>query len=129
MRRIVASRSKQSQSKESEMAEQIRSAERMVKMFAEDASLLARLTTDPNPIAVLQETASQAEAKSEPAYRADKMLYRIAVIVLGLLALLAAIGSIGLVAAGKTTPEVLVALGSTAVGALVGLFAPSPTGK
>ncbi|MCF7963044.1 MAG: hypothetical protein K9M08_20070 [Pirellula sp.] len=89
------------------MAEQIRSANQMVKMFAEDASLLARLKTDPNPIAVLQETASQAEAKSEPAYRADKMLYRIAVIVLGLLALLAAIGSIGLVAAGKTTPEVV----------------------
>lgn len=57
------------------------------------------------------------------------MLYRVAVIVLGALTLIAAIGSIGLVAVGKTTPEVLVALGSAAVGALVGLFAPTPSGK
>ena len=111
------------------MAEQMRSAERMVKMFAEDATLLARLKTDPDPLPLLQETATKAEAKSEPAYLGDKLLYRIAVIVLGSLALIAAVGSIGLVAAGETTPEVLVALGSAAVGALVGLFAPSPTGK
>jgi hypothetical protein len=108
------------------MAAQMRSAERMVEMFKADASLLARLKTDPIP--VLRETATKAEAR-EPAYRDDKLLYRIAVIVLGSLALLAAIGSIGLVAVGKTTPEVLVALGSAAVGALVGLFAPSPTSK
>lgn len=110
------------------MAEQIRSAERMVKMFKEDASLQARLKSDPDPIPVLQETATKAEAR-EPAYRDDIVLYRIAVIVLGSLSLLAALGSIGLVATGKTTPEVLVALGSAAVGALVGLFAPSPTSK
>jgi hypothetical protein len=110
------------------MAEQSRSAERMVKMFAEDPPLLARLKADPDPISVLKETATRAEAK-EPAYRDDIVLYRIAVIVLGSLALLAALGSIGLVAIGKTTPEVLVALGSAAVGALVGLFAPSPAGK
>jgi hypothetical protein len=48
--------------------------------------------------------------------------------VLGALALIAAIGSIVLVSLGNDTPEVLVALGSAAVGALVGLFAPSPTG-
>jgi hypothetical protein len=108
------------------MAEQIRSAERMVKMFKEDASLLERLKSDPIP--VLQETATKAEAR-EPAYRDDIVLYRIAIIVLGSLALLAALGSIGLVAAGKSTPEVLVALGSAAVGALVGLFAPSPASK
>ncbi len=110
------------------MAEQMRSAERMVKMFKEDTALQARLQTDADPISVLEETASKAEAR-EPAYRDDIVLYRIAVIVLGSLALLAALGSIGLVAAGKTTPEVLVALGSAAVGALVGLFAPAPTGR
>ena len=110
------------------MAEQIRSAERMVKMFRDDATLLARLKTDADPIPVLEETATKAEAR-EPAYRDDIVLYRIAIIVLGSLALLAALGSIGLVAVGKTTPEVLVALGSAAVGALVGLFAPSPTIK
>ena len=47
--------------------------------------------------------------------------------VLGALALLAALGSIGLTAVGEATPDVLIALGSAAVGALVGLFAPSPS--
>jgi len=110
------------------MAEQTRSAARMVNMFEENAPLLARLQSDPDPLAVLRETATKAEAR-EPAYRDDVVLYRIAVLVLGSLALLAALGSIGLVAIGKTTPEVLVALGSAAVGALVGLFAPSPAAK
>ena len=73
--------------------------------------------------------ATKAKAEDKPAYYGDKLLYRIAVIVLGVLALMAATGSIVLVAMGKTTPEVLVALGSAAVGALVGLFAPTPSGK
>ena len=111
------------------MEQQIRSVDRMVKMFAEDGKLMARLKTDPDPIPVLEETAIKVKAESRPAYFDDKWLYRIAVIVLGSLAIVAALGSIGLVAASKTTPEVLVALGSAAVGALVGLFAPAPTGK
>jgi len=111
------------------MEEQMRSVDRMVKMFTEDTNLLTRLKTDPDPIPVLEETATKVKAEYTPIYTGDKLLYRIAVIVLGLLALIAAIGSIGLVAASKTTPDVLVALGSAAVGALVGLFAPSPTGK
>jgi len=49
--------------------------------------------------------------------------------VLGALALITAIGSVALVALGKTTPEALVSRDSAAVGALVGLFAPSPTSK
>jgi len=99
----------------------------MVRMFREDPGLMARLQTEANPLPILEETARKAELQT--AWQGDKLLYRIAVIVLGTLTLIAAVGSIGLVAAGKTTPEVLVALGSTAVGALVGLFAPSPAGK
>jgi hypothetical protein len=109
------------------MEEQTRSAGQMVKMFSADTELLKRLKTD--PIQVLQETATRAEEIIKPAYVGDILLYRIAIIVLGSLAVLAAVGSIILVLNGKTTPEVLVALGSAAVGALVGLFAPSPTGK
>lgn len=107
------------------MEEQSRSAAQMVKLFEEDPKRLERLQVDPIP--VLRETATLAEATSEPAYRGDMLLYRIAVIVLGLLALIAAVGSVVLASAGTTTPEVLVALGSAAVGALVGLFAPSPS--
>lgn len=110
------------------MTEQIRSAGRLVEMFSGDAALRARLKTDSDPIPLLREAAAQAEAR-EPAYRDDRVLYRIAIVVLGSLAVLSALGSIGLVAFGKTTPEVLVALGSAAVGALVGLFAPSPASK
>lgn len=111
------------------MTEQMRSADRMVKIFSDDSTLLSRLRTDIDPIPVLQETAAKAIRENSPAFIGDAVLYRIAVVVLGLLALIAAVGSIGLVVADKTTPEVLVALGSAAVGALVGLFAPSPTGK
>ncbi|MBI4634083.1 MAG: hypothetical protein HY742_09365 [Deltaproteobacteria bacterium] len=108
------------------MAEQMRSVDRMVKMFSEDPSLITRLKTDPDPLPVLKET---AERSKEASWVGDVLLFRIAVVVLGALALIAALGSIGLVIAGKTTPEVLVSLGSAAVGALVGLFAPSPAGK
>jgi hypothetical protein len=109
------------------MDEPIRSAQQMVKIFETDKALVKRLKADPIP--VLKETAVRAEEKTAPAYYGDKLLYRIAVIVLCLLALTAAIGSLVLALQGKTMPEALVALGSAAVGALVGLFAPSPTGK
>ena len=110
------------------MSDQARSANQMVNVLMDDHALMARLKTDANPLPVLEEAAKKAVQQTAP-WTGDKMLYRIAVIVLGALALIAAIGSIVLVVAGKTTPEVLVALGSAAVGALVGLFAPSPTGK
>lgn len=101
-------------------------AQQVVKVFKEDSALLGRLKTDPDPLSVIQEAANTVE---QGAWTTDKWLYRVAVGVLGGLALIAAIGAIVLVALGKTTPEVLVSLGSAAVGALVGLFAPSPTSK
>lgn len=99
-------------------------AQQVVRVFEHDAALLNKLKAAENPIAVIQEAADTAD---EAAWIKDKWLYRIAVGVLGSLALIAAIGAIVLVALGKTTPEVLVSLGSAAVGALVGLFAPSPS--
>lgn len=101
------------------------SANQMVKMFRADSDLVKRLKEE-DPITVLEEVQKKAE---EMAWQGDKLVFRVAVIVLGLLALIAAIGSIILVSLGLNTPEVLVALGSAAVGALVGLFAPSPSGK
>ncbi len=105
--------------------EEIRSAEQMVKLFQEDPALIAKLQQD--PLKVLQETAPRAVEKADQTiYKRDKLIYRIAIGVLGSLALVAAIGSIVLVLDEKETPEVLVALGSAAVGALVGLFATPP---
>jgi len=109
------------------MKEEVRSADQMVKIFKGDTALLSRLKTE-DPLQVLKETAPKAVEETDKikAYIDDKLVYRIAVGVLGSLTLVAAIGSIVLVLQSKTTPEVLVALGSAAVGALVGLFAQPP---
>jgi len=108
------------------MPEAQRSAREMVNIFKNEPALMARLRNDDDPVPVLEEAATKAERQTAP-WTGDKLLYRIAVMVLGSLALTAAIGSIVLVSLGKTTPEVLVSLGSAAVGALVGLFAPAPS--
>ena len=56
----------------------------------------------------------------------DIWLYRIVVAVLGLTVVASVIGAIVLTLSGQSTPEVLVALGSAAIGGLAGLLAPSP---
>jgi hypothetical protein len=108
------------------MAERIHSADEMLNIVQADPARVAALKDDPIP--ELKKLRDEAIEKAK-IYESDPWVYRIAIIVLGSLALIAAIGSIVLVAGGSTTPEVLVALGSTAVGALVGLFAPSPSSK
>jgi hypothetical protein len=109
------------------------SAQQVVRIFKEDNTLLAKLKTEPDTIKVVQEAANTAEAAAEQAVRqwgGDKWLYRIALGTLAILALSTAIGAVILVAiGGKDTPQVLVSLGSAAVGALVGIFAPSPLGR
>lgn len=108
------------------MEVQTRSADEMLKIVMANPARLEALKE--NPLPELQKLSDEAKAATPP-WSGDILLYRIAVLVLGALALIAAIGSVILVIGGKDTPEVLVALGSAAVGALVGLFAPSPTGK
>ncbi len=56
----------------------------------------------------------------------DKWLYRIVVLVLGVTVVVSVGGSIALALAGQSTPELIVALGSAAIGGLAGLLAPSP---
>jgi hypothetical protein len=108
------------------MKENLRSADQMVNIILKDPARLDAIKANPS-----KELAKVAdEAKQEvPAYVNDKTVYRMVVGALGLLALLSAVGVIILVAIGKTAPDMLVALGSAAVGALAGLLAPSPTGK
>ena len=55
----------------------------------------------------------------------DIWLYRIIVAVLGL----TVVGAIALVLTGRSTPKVIVALGSAAIGGLAGLLAPSPLNR
>ena len=52
-------------------------------------------------------------------------LYKIAVIALAAVAVLAILGSIALSIAGKPVPESMVALGGVALGALASMVAPS----
>lgn len=61
--------------------------------------------------------------------RNDIWLYRIVVVVLGLTVVGSIVGAILLALSGLSTPEVLVALGSAAIGGLAGLLAPSPLNR
>lgn len=59
----------------------------------------------------------------------DIWLYRLVVAVLGLTVVVSITGAIVLALSGQSTPEVLVALGSAAIGGLAGLLAPSPLNR
>ena len=59
----------------------------------------------------------------------DVWVYRMVVAALGLAVLASLIGAIILATEGRSTPELLVALGSAAVGGLAGLLAPSPLNR
>ena len=59
----------------------------------------------------------------------DIWIYRLVVIVLGLTVIASVIDTIALTLTGLSTPELLVALGSAAIGGLAGLLAPSPTNR
>lgn len=107
------------------MDDTMRSATKLVDMISEDPQLRSEIQDGGNPMTALRVAASQAESRVAP-FRHDRLLYRIAIIVLSALALIAAVGSIMITLLDKKMPEVLVALGAAAVGALVGLFAPSP---
>jgi uncharacterized integral membrane protein len=79
--------------------------------------------TAPNPVA-----AQTPAAALHPDIARDRVIYRFIVFVLGALALLVAIVASTLVflRPEAEVPDVLVSLGSAAVGALAGLLAPSP---
>ena len=57
-----------------------------------------------------------------PAYESDVWFYRILVIALGGAVLLSVVGAVVVAVMGKPVPEVLLAVGSAAVGALAGVF-------
>jgi uncharacterized membrane protein YbhN (UPF0104 family) len=59
----------------------------------------------------------------------DVWIYRIVVAVLGLAVIASVIGAILLAMEGRSTPEIIVALGSAAVGGLAGLLSPSPLNR
>ena len=62
-------------------------------------------------------------------YQHDVWIYRIVVITLGFSVLASMIGGIVLTIQDRQPPEILIALGSAAVGGLAGLLAPSPLNR
>lgn len=100
-------------------------AQQMYNLVRDDPKHLEAIKD--NPQEAIKNLVDQAAKQTLP-HR--PFVYTVAVCVLGALALIAAIAGLIIVITSKSAaviPDSLVALGSAAVGALVGLFAPSPT--
>jgi len=96
----------------------IDSVRELATMIKKDKSLEDEIKKDP----------AKAIAKiTESPLKTDEWIYRIVVSALGLAVLLAVSGGIYLAANEVTAiPEILIAIGSAAVGALAGLLTPTP---
>ena len=90
----------------------------LVKQIQNDPILAERMKTD--PLGAIQ----HADVGSVLA--SDKFIYRIVVSALSIISLIGVLGALILSFYGKDTPPAVIALGSTALGALAGLLAPSP---
>jgi hypothetical protein len=97
------------------MAKQFQAAPELLAAVKADPTLQADIKAD--PVGGLEKLTAQ------PAFLTDPLIYRIVVSSLALTMFSAAGGAIYL---GDKAPQSLVALGSTALGGLVGLLAPSP---
>lgn len=108
----------------------MRSVDLLIAKVKDDKSLIDRLKAD--PVAAL-EAAGDAVKREHPPVRApdDKFTYRLAVVALSVVVLLVifGVGAKWILTTGTEfkVPEVLVAMGSTALGALAGLLMPGGT--
>jgi hypothetical protein len=100
----------------------------LLKQVEGDETLIRQLKED--PVATLRTLSAQIKDQN-PRPNEDKFAYRVCVVILGVV-VLAVVGMICFrysQASHDTTvlfvPEILVALGSTALGALAGLLAPA----
>ncbi len=110
-----------------------RSADYVVDLILNTPGMLRQI--EENPEDTLKALAEQAtKYLPTPAFVSDSWVYRVVVISLGVVAILAAGGAIFLSIKLQATetgdiPDVITALGSTAIGGLVGLISPSPTSR
>ncbi len=91
--------------------------EDLARMVQQDPKLEAELRADPR---------RALEQVAAPPLLWDVWIYRTVVGVLGLVAIVAIVGTIMLANTTNGIPDALISLGSAAVGALAGLLAPSP---
>jgi hypothetical protein len=83
-----------------------------------------------NPATAVNALADDVVHSLPPALQSDPWVYRMVVSFLGLAVIVSVVGAIVLVYAGeKSTPDILTAIGSAAVGALAGLLAPTPAAR
>jgi hypothetical protein len=95
------------------------SAVELADIVAGSPELQEQMRAD--PAGTLQRLAAPLET--------DVWIYRTIVGALGMTMLLVIVGSCVLVLYDKPIPDVLVAIGTAAVGAIAGLLAPSPGGR
>lgn len=88
--------------------------------------LAMRVAADPQLASAIRENPAGVIAEIAGPLKTDVWIYRIVVGTLGLAVVGAIAGGIILAVQEKTVPDLLVAIGSAAVGALAGLLAPSP---
>lgn len=93
------------------------------------SELAVRISSEPDLAEEIKKNPAQALAAIAAPLQSDKWVYRIVVLALGIAVCSAVGGAIVLAAMGREAPEILVALGSAAVGALAGLLAPSPANR
>ena len=97
---------------------QIQSAADVVSKIAQDPQFAADVKANPGE--------AIAKVAAPMPLQNDNWIYRIVVLSLGLVIIMAVIGGILLSSNGKSLSEGIIALASAAVGALAGLLAPSP---
>jgi hypothetical protein len=92
------------------------SATELAEIVADSPQLQAEVSKD--PAAALRRLAAPLDS--------DPWIYRIVVLVLGLTILSVVATSFVLILSDKSIPDILVAVGTGAIGAMAGLLAPSP---
>ena len=108
------------------MKEKLRSADHLATQLG-DPKVLKELAAK-SPEKAMEELKKMATTAKEQTSTIlpDTPLYRMVIGFLGTVGAIAALGAIVLVIDGKDVPQILVALGSAAIGALGGILSPSP---
>jgi len=112
------------------MTNKMRSAEISNRFFAKELDDIAeQQQLDPSKKQAILAAANKAkeDAVRQAAYIDDKYFYRGVLIILGAAVIMVAIGGLILAYFRIEVPQFIAALATTAIGAVAGLLAPSPT--
>lgn len=111
----------------------VRSADISNVILAQKLSELAeegRIPLDTVPVIhqAAKDSATHAKKRADfiKAYNSDIYFYRGVLIILGIVITVTTIGGLTLSFYGKDIPQFIIAIGTTALGAVAGLLAPSP---